>query len=275
MGFWFNTQPACENLAEVGSKMICRSKRGGIDWPRTLQAARIACEGGVRHAIVTEHSADAALARNHGSQLQSLLDQHNLALQIRCAVEVSLTRDLFDRVIDAATLFAGLNRRFVFLRVPTLSTLSIAPVVEILKRMGLQTILLSPEKSITLRRRKSEWQRLEKADAIIQMSTSSLIHNPNDPDCLRFSRKLIRNNQCDLLASDPVPQPDAQNDNAKAVGWPCVSMNQAYQLVHHWAGKSVADRICRVNPKSLFDDLPIDTKRCTTNRISLLFSRAG
>ncbi|TWT48145.1 hypothetical protein Pla22_51460 [Rubripirellula amarantea] len=249
MGLWWNTTALPSEVVEVASSLIVHSHRGGIDWPRTLARATQKHAQGIRAAVVTTNLDHGNTTPRQFDQLRTLLRENQLDIEVELAIELNLRTDLFDRIARASMLAGPLNRRFAFLRVSPTNFMPIAPVVETLKRMGLQTVLISPERCSWLRSQPDEWERFKRAKTRIRISTSSLSYDAADPGCDRFTKKLLRCGQVHCVGFD-------QSNQSSASDWPEDQMQSASDVgkkLRRLVGPSRARAILTDNAQIFMD----------------------
>jgi protein-tyrosine phosphatase len=249
-------------LADANSGMLSLSGEGSVNWSRTLTMAKHAFRDGVRQAVVTTPRESMNSLQRRMPHLQSLLNQHSIPIEVTAAVELTLQSDLFDQVVHVSTVFGGLHRRYVFLRVPCVTALAIAPVVESLRRMNLTAIVLTPERCDRFRRDPTKLKRIVSLGGLVQLSAASLT-DQTDRDRIKLCRHLIRQGLCHFVGSESGKHHDIP-----------ISLGDAYRSIVKWSGFEVADSICCHNASRMAVGECIDA---VPKRRSILkiFSRAA
>jgi protein-tyrosine phosphatase len=99
---------------------------------------------------------------------------------------------------------------------------------------------LAPERFPRYLDKASDLVECVRSGALIQLSAASLIDQTNR-DRVQFCKFLIRKRLCHLVASETGQHHDLP-----------ISLNDAYQTITRWFGRSRADTICCDNPASVF-----------------------
>jgi tyrosine-protein phosphatase YwqE len=255
-------QTSSTRLVDANSGMLSLSSDGSVNWPRTLRLAEFAYHDDVERVIVTAPYSCIDVLHRRLPHLTSLLSQHRVPMEIAPAIEFSLSRDLFDRVVHTSLVFGGPVRRYVFLRIPSDCRLPVSPVVESLQRMNLTPILLAPERCDRFRENDSELRQIVSGGGMIQLSAASLL-DQTDAARIRLCRHLIRKNLCHLVATESGRHHDLP-----------ISLRDAYQVILRWSGQDVSDAVCCHNPSRVFDGKSVEA---TPQRRSVMkiFSRAA
>lgn len=255
VGLLWNSVVTPSKLADVSSGILqCRST-GSVDWPKTLRLAKKAADQGIGHALIVADASMIDVVHRRMPHLKSLLVSHGIPLTVQAAVELSMGTDLFERVVRTSTLFEGLHRRYVLLRIPPETRMTVAPVVESLKRMNLKTILVAPERCEWLRSKPDEWQRMTAAGALIQLSSASILDR-TDPARVRFCRQLVRDHRCHFVASESGRHHDLP-----------ISLADAFTMIAGWAGEEFATTVCHDNAIRLISNEPIEMSTRTKLRL--------
>ena len=249
-------------LVDANSGMLSLSADGSVNWPRTLRLAEFAYHDDIERVIVTAPYSCIDVLHSRLPNLTGLLSQHGIPMEIAPAIEFSLSRDLFDRVIHTSLVFGGPVRRYVFLRIPSDCRLPVVPVVESLRRMNLTPILVAPERCDRFRENESELRRIVSGGGIVQLSAASLL-DQTDPARLRFCRHLIRKQLCQMVGTESGLHHDMP-----------ISLSEVYQVILRWSGTAVADTVCRHNPGRVFRGDAMDAAPKIQSRFNL-FSRAA
>lgn len=241
MGLWWNTEPDAQPFSDIATGFFQYRQSGAIDWPGTLSAARSAADVGTSSLLALAPLEQLSTRVHQQSQLRSMFSQHGLDIQIRFAAEETLTSDLFDRVVRSSILLDRLNRKYVFLRIPSKNRLPVAPVVRSISRMGLQVILIDAESNAWLRRNPAEWQQVVETGAMIRVSSDCFRSDRSDAARSRFVRKLIRRREIHFVGSDLSAYGQLRESRSQA------SLKHAHNCIKRWAGSDFASRVCRDN----------------------------
>ncbi len=235
-------------LTDIHGGLLEVTDHGTVNWGRSLRLSRQLAHHGVRQAVVTVDGDAIDTVARRLPHLQALLDQQGIDLNVRVAARLRLRSDLLDRVVRTSMTIAGLNQRYVFLAVAPENRLPVAPIVEQLRRMNLTTVLIAPEKCVTLRSRVLEWTRIRKAGGLVQVSASSLVRTA-DRSQRRFAERLIASSQCHFVGSEVG---DASDQPA--------TIADAFPRLVRLAGEATAIELCHGNASDLFHDRAVTRK---------------
>jgi len=215
---------------------------GAQDWSESLAMAEMAVADGIQTIICTPHQLGnyrdntAANVRTLVQQLDALLREHQIPLNVLPGADVRIEADLSAQLQSDHVLTLGDRRRHVLLELPHELYVPLDPIVDALRRQGLQSILSHPERNLGILRQPAILKPLVNAGCLMQVTAGSLL-GTFGPPIQQFSQTILEEGLCHFLASD------AHGATARRP-----RMRAAYQRASELVGADYAQRICCENP---------------------------
>jgi protein-tyrosine phosphatase len=225
------------------------------DGPKTREDAlamcRIAAEEGVQMACATAHQNEHYPAvtprriREAADELSQELREANIPLTVFPCAEIMADPETPESWLEGRLLSVGDRGQYMLLEMPHGVFVDLRPTVERLRSAGVRTILAHPERNKEMLEEPERVEDFIRAGCLVQVSSGSV----TDPPSRSHEKALIgwfRRGAAHLLGSDGHSPRRRQP-----------RMAAAYQRIHEWAGRAVADRVCSTNGMAVLQGLPL------------------
>jgi protein-tyrosine phosphatase len=233
----------------------CHLLAGLDDGPRTLEDALAMCalarSEGVGLLSATAHQNDRWPAvtperiRQATAGLRDALAAGGIGVEVFPCAEVMAAPETAAAWRAGKLLTVGDHGKYMLLEMPRGLFVDLRPLVRALGQSGVCVILAHPERERDLLHVPGLIEELIADGCLVQVSSAS-VATPRKPEDARALRQWFRRGLVHLMGSD-----------GHSVKRRPPLMAAAYRQIVQWAGRGVAERVCRIHGMAVLHGLPL------------------
>jgi len=242
-------------LVDVHCHLLPGVDDGAADWDVSLAMARMAVADGIATAVVTPHQSDAFAANDapaivdRTAQLQSYLDERDVALRVLPGGEVRVEPELPAKLRQGKRLTMADRKRHVLLELPHDVYFPLERLLGDLASVGITGILAHPERNPAILARRQVLESLVAAGCLLQITAGSLIGAFGQP-VQKLTEWLLSRQLVHFVATD-----------AHGIKSRRPRMRRAFDRLVHLAGHDAAVDLCCRHPAAVADGKDIAAPR--------------
>lgn len=225
---------------------------GSKCWEESLAMARIAVDDGIRTTVATPHQLGmyycnrGGMIRDGAVQLQELLDTHHIPLTVLPGADVRITPEMVPGLKAGEILTLGDTGVYVLMELPHEVYFPLEPVLESLKRMGMQGVLSHPERNHGVLQNRELVVPLVERGCVMQVTAGSVVGSFG-PTCQRMSHWLFEQGLAHIVATD------AHGSQSRRP-----LLRRAFEQVTEWVNEDAAVQTCCLNPLAVVRGDPVE-----------------
>jgi len=244
---------------------------GSPDLETSLAMAQMAIDDGITHIACTPHanSEHAFRPEENAARLACIQEKIGDRLTLGLGCDFHLSFDNIESALDNPTRYSINGKKYLLVEFPDFGIpISISNTFHEMLVAGTIPILTHPERNLTLMQQPEklvEWIRM---GCLVQVTAGSLLGRfGKSPQ--RVAQQLVASRRVHVLATD------AHNTTSR----PPI-MSEAYAYLSNKYGKDEAERLCVLNPRSIFfgeslteqpaPDIPTEEEKPEPQRRGLL-----
>lgn len=231
-------------LVDLHCHLLAGLDDGPVSHEEALAMCRIAFEDGVRFVAATAHQNDRwpqvtpERIRNATRDLSHKLREIGLPLIVFPAAEVMAFPEMLSQWQEGRLLSLADRGQYLLIEMPHGICVDLRQAARELRTVGIRIVLAHPERQPELLHESGRIEELIEEGCLVQVSAESITQSSGRN--ARALRDWFRRGVVHFLGSD-----------GHSTGKRPPRISEAFQRIAHWAGATIADRVCSTNGLAL------------------------